>query len=383
MTKQKKVREPLFHVVKQDGVVWWKGLLIRAAAVVGALIICAVLVLLMTDVSPIKVVSAIFTGAIGPKGVNVLPLIQNTAILLCISLAVTPAFKMKFWNIGAEGQVLMGGLAAAACMICLRGKVPNAVLLLLIFVTGVLAGTVWAVIPALFKAQWGTNETLFTLMMNYAAMQIVSFFVVKWENPLNSGKIGIINGYGTEYMGAGWFPKLFGVNYLLNILIVAAVMMLVWVYMKYSKHGFEISVVGESENTARYVGINVKKVIVRTMAISGAICGLAGVLLVAGTHHTIAADTVGGDGFTAVMVSWMSKFNPFVMALVSFFISFLDMGAGGIATNLRLNKSLADIIIGILLFCIIGCEFFLNYRIVFNKKRGGREKKLPEKGGNE
>ena len=134
MTKQKKVREPLFHVVKQDGVVWWKGLLIRAAAVVGALIICAVLVLLMTDVSPIKVVSAIFTGAIGPKGVNVLPLIQNTAILLCISLAVTPAFKMKFWNIGAEGQVLMGGLAAAACMICLRGKVPNAVLLLLIFV---------------------------------------------------------------------------------------------------------------------------------------------------------------------------------------------------------------------------------------------------------
>ena len=381
MTKTtKKVREPLFHVVKQDGVVWWKGLLIRGGAVLGALVICTVLILLLTDVSPAKVLSAIVTGAIGPRGVNILPLIQNTAILLCISLAVTPAFKMKFWNIGAEGQTLMGGLAAAACMICLRGIVPNWLLIILIFIAGVVAGMLWAIIPAFFKAQWGTNETLFTLMMNYAAMQIVSFFVVKWENPLNSGKIGIINLRG-DYRHVGWLPEIFGVEYLLNIVIVVGVMFLVWGYMKYSKQGFEISVVGESENTARYVGINVKKVIIRTMAISGAICGLAGVLLVAGTHHTIAADTVGGDGFTAVMVSWLSKFNPFIMAGVSFFISFLEMGAGGIATNLRLNKSLADIIIGILLFFIIGCEFFLNYRIVFNKSFGSKKKDAIEKGG--
>ena len=379
---EKPKREPLFHVVKQDGVVWWKGLLIRGAAVLAALALCAVMVLVLTDISPVKVLSAIVEGAIGRNGVNVMTLFQNTAILLCISLAVTPAFKMKFWNIGAEGQALMGGLAAAACMICLRGLVPNGVLIILIFLAGLAAGMIWAVIPAFFKAQWGTNETLFTLMMNYAAMQIVSFFVVKWENPLNSGKIGIINRAGT-YKHAGWLPELFGVDYLLNILIVVGVMVLIWVYMKYSKQGFEISVVGESENTARYVGINVKKVIIRTMAISGAVCGLAGVLLVAGTHHTIAADTVGGDGFTAVMVSWLSKFNPFIMAGVSFFITFLGQGAGGIATRTGLNESLADIFIGILLFFIIGCEFFLNYRIVFNKNRGSKEKEISGKGGNE
>jgi len=364
----KKIREPLFHVVKQDGILWWKAWLIRLIAILAALLLCAGLILVLTDSSPAAVMKAMISGAIGPKGVNVPALFQAAAILLCVSLAVTPAFKMKFWNIGAEGQALMGGLAAAACMIGLRGKVPNAVLILLIFLAGVLAGILWGVIPAFFKAQWGTNETLFTLMMNYTAMQIVAFFVVKWENPKNSGKVGIINLRG-EHQGVGWLPDLFGQQYLLNILIVLAVMVLMWVYLKYSKQGFEISVVGESENTARYVGINVKKVIIRTMAISGAICGLAGVLLVAGTHHTIAADTVGGQGFTAVMVSWMAKFNPFVMAGVSFFIAFLEKGAGGIATQLMLNESLADIIIGILLFFIIGCEFFLNYRIVWNKNR--------------
>ena len=373
----KKVREPLFHVIKQDGVSWKRALLTRLIAVVAALLLCAALILILTDCTPLEVFESIFSGAIGVNGVNVMPLLQSTAILLCISLAVTPAFKMKFWNIGAEGQVLMGGLAAAACMITLRGKVPNGLLILLIFITGVIAGILWAVIPAFFKAQWGTNETLFTLMMNYAAMQIVSFFVIKWENPLNSGKVGIINQRG-EYKQAGWLPEIFGVDYLLNIIIVIAVMVLMWVYLKYSKQGFEISVVGESENTARYVGINVKKVIIRTMAISGAICGLAGVLLVAGTHHTIAANTVGGNGFTAVMVSWLAKFNPFIMAGVSFFIAFLEKGAGGLATNTVLNSSFADIIIGILLFFIIGCEFFLNYKVVFNKqklfaKKGGAE----------
>ena len=367
MKAEKKIQEPLFHVVKQVHIQPRKAWTIRAVAVVAALLVCAILILLMTDQTPVEVFESIIEGAIGIRGVNVMALLQYAAILLCISLAVTPAFKMKFWNIGAEGQVLMGGLAAAACMILLRGKVPNAVLILLIFVTGILAGMIWGIIPALFKAQWGTNETLFTLMMNYTAMQIVSYFVVKWENPKNSGKVGIINQRG-EFTQAGWLPKLFEVDYLLNILIVLMIMVLMWVYLKYSKQGFEITVVGESENTARYVGINVKKVIIRTMAISGAICGLAGVLLVAGTHHTIAANTAGGNGFTAVMVSWLAKFNPFIMAGVSFFIAFLEKGAGGLATNTGLNASFADIIIGILLFFIIGCEFFLNYRVVVNKQ---------------
>ena len=372
---QKKVREPLFHIVKQHTNGWKKPLIVRSCAVLIALIVCSAIIMIFTKRNPLEVFQALITGAIGTNGNGIMDLLQKAAILLCISLAVTPAFKMKFWNIGAEGQVLMGGLASAACMILLRGKVSNGVLIALIFVTGVLAGIIWAIIPAFFKAQWGANETLFTLMMNYCAMQIVSFFVVKWENPINSGKVGIINLRG-EHRGAGWLPDIFGQKYILNIIIVVLVMALMYFYLKYSKQGFEISVVGESENTARYVGINVKKVIIRTMAISGAICGLAGVLLVAGTHHTIAANTAGGNGFTAVMVSWLAKFNPFIMGGVAFFIAFLEKGAGGVATNTGLNASLADIIIGILLFFIIGCEFFLNYKVVINrplfpKKRKG------------
>ena len=377
MAKAKKHGEPLFHIIRQDTLGWKKPLLVRVIAILAAMIVSSVIIVIFTKRNPLDVFEALFIGAVGKNGNNVMDLLQKAAILLCISLAVTPAFKMKFWNIGAEGQVLMGALASAACMITLRGILPNWLLIVVIFITGIIAGMIWAVIPAIFKVNWGANETLFTLMMNYCAMKIVAFFIVKWENPINSGKVGIINLRG-EFRRVGWLPDIFGQPYVINILIVLGVTVLLYFYLKYSKQGFEISVVGESENTARYVGMDVKKIILRTMAISGAICGLAGVLLVAGTHHTIATNTAGGNGFTAVMVSWLSKFNPFIMAGVSFFIAFLEKGAGGVATNTGLNASLADIIIGIMLFFIIGCEFFLNYKIVINKKRVSAVK-----GGNE
>ena len=303
-----------------------------------------------------------FSGAFGtPRKMWILG--QNLAILLCISLAVTPAFKMRFWNIGAEGQVLAGGLAAAACMICLGDKVPNGLLIVLIVLSGIAAGAVWAGIPAIFKAKWNTNETLFTLMMNYVATQIVAYFIIIWESPKGSGQVGIIN-QSTE---AGWLPQIGSYKYLLTILVVAVLTVLVHIYLKYSKHGYEISVVGESERTARYVGIKVGKVIVRTMLLSGALCGIAGVLLVSGTDHTISTTIAGGRGFTAVMVSWLAKFNPISMILTSFLLVFLDRGAGEISTAFGLNQSFADILSGIIIFFIIGCEFFITYRLSFRK----------------
>lgn len=266
-----KVREPLFHIVKRDTLPWYQAWGIRAVAIVLALLLCALITTLCTHLNPIKVFGTMFSGAFGsPRKIWILG--QNLAILLCISLAVTPAFKMRFWNIGAEGQVLAGGLAAAACMICLGDKLPNGLLIVLIVIAGILAGAVWAVIPAIFKAKWNTNETLFTLMMNYVATQLVAYFIIVWESPKGSGKVGIIN-QSTE---AGWLPQIGGYKYLLTILVVAVLTVLVYVYLNYSKHGYEISVVGESERTARYVGIKVGKVIVRTMLLSGALCGIAG-----------------------------------------------------------------------------------------------------------
>lgn len=365
-----RVHEPLFQIVKRDGIAWYKAWLVRAVAIILALVIGSFVIVFLTGYNPLEVYSAMIDGAFGSSR-KIWNTLQKLAMLLCISLAVTPAFKMKFWNIGAEGQTLIGCLSAAACMIYFGDVLPSYVIIPTMFVACVVSGIVWAVIPAFFKAKFNTNETLFTLMMNYVAMQLVSFCIVFWENPKDSNSVGVIN----RTTHGGWLPEIFGQKYLLNIIIVAIITIIMYIYLKYSKQGYEISVVGESENTARYIGINVKKVIIRTMALSGAVCGAAGFLLVAGTDHSIRSDTVGGMGFTAIMVSWLAKFNPIVMALTSFLIVFLQVGAGAIATEFKLNKSVADILTGIILFFIIGSEFFVTYKIHFRHSSHKKEER--------
>ena len=355
-----KTKEPLIHISRRDVLPWYKSWGIRAIIIVVSLLVCALVTMLTTGENPLKVFAAVFEASFSSARRRWV-LLQNIAMLLCVSLAVVPAFKMRFWNLGGEGQILAGALATAACMICLKNVLPNWALIPVMIVCSIAAGAIWGVIPALFKAKWGTNETLFTLMMNYIAIQLVSFFIVVWEVPKGAGQIGIIN----QSTQIGWFPAIAGQKYLLNIIIVAILTVAMYIYMTYSKHGYEISVVGESVRTARYVGITVEKVIIRTMILSGALCGLTGLLLVGGTDHTLTTSISGGRGFTAVMVAWLAKFNPIWMVLTSFLLVFLDKGASDISTNFGLNKSFSDILTGIILFFIIGSEFFINYRISF------------------
>ena len=363
MTNQK---APLFHISKRRAMPWYLSWCVRLCAILLALVVCALVTTALTGENPIAVYKTMWTGAFGtPRKTWILA--QNVAILLCVSLAVTPAFRMRFWNIGGEGQVLMGGLASAACMILLGDKVPNALLIALMAVSSLALGALWGGIPAFFKAKWNTNETLFTLMMNYVATQLVAFFVILWEVPKGAGKIGIIN-QSTE---AGWLPQIGSYKYLLNIIVVALLTLFMYLYLTRTKHGYEISVVGESQRTARYVGIKVDRVIIRTMFLSGAICGLAGFLLVGGTDHTITTTIAGGRGFTAVMVSWLAKFNPLIMVLTSFLLVFLDRGAAEISTVFGLNHAFGDILTGIILFFIIGSEFFISYKLSF--RRQGKE----------
>ncbi|MCI5771390.1 MAG: ABC transporter permease [Clostridiales bacterium] len=361
-------REPLIHISKRGGLSWRRAWGVRAAAIVLALLACALICLVMTGQNPLQIYGAMFTGSFG-KARKTWVTMQDVAMLLCISLAVTPAFRMRFWNVGGEGQTLIGCLASAACMITLRDALPNWAVILCMLASSMLAGGIWGMIPAVFKAKWNTNETLFTLMMNYVATQLVAFFCVVWESPKGSGQIGIINP-NTEI---GWLPVIGGQKYLLNILVVAVLCVLVYIYLSSSKHGYEISVVGESERTARYVGIKVDRVIVRTMFLSGALCGLAGFLLTGGTNHTLTTTLVNGRGFTAVMVAWLAKFNPIWMILTSFLLVFLDRGAADISTKFGLNESFSDILTGIILFFIIGCEFFISYKINFRKPAAKEE----------
>lgn len=351
------IHEPLFHIAKRDALPLGKAIFIRAMAILTALIVCALVCFLIVKIDPIELYSTMFDGVFGTKR-RIWKFAKDTAVLLCFALAVTPAFKMKFWNIGAEGQVLVSCLASVACMFYIKDSIPTWALLVIMFFSSILAGSLWAFIPAICKAQWNTNETLFTLMMNYLAANLVSFFLIKWT-PDGSSSLGLL-----PY---GHLPQLLN-EYLLLIIVVVALTVGMYIYLKYSKHGYEISVVGESQKTASYIGISVKKVIIRTMIVSGAICGLAGFLIVAALDHSVTAESAGGLGFTAIMVAWLGKFNPFIMIITSCLMVFLDQGAARISTDLNISTAFPSIVIGLILFFIIGCEFFINYKIIFRQK---------------
>ena len=365
MANNNKHREPLMHIAKRDDLAGWKAWLIRLAAILIGFVISGIISTMLTGVRFGEVFPIMFKGVFGRllegKTTLLWRFLQQTAILLCLALAVTPAFRMRFWNCGAEGQALIGGLAAMICMIEIGNAVPEWLLLVLIVVSSVAAGALWGLIPALFQAQYKTNETLFTLMMNYVATQIVAYYVY-----ITGSGSGII-----QPVAAGNLPVIFDQKYLLNILVVVFLMVSMYIYLRYSKHGYEITVVGESQNTARYVGINVKKVIIRTMALSGAICGIAGMLMVAGTDHSINTNTMGGQGFTAIMISWLGQFNPFIMAGMSALVVFLQTGAAKIADTYFLNGSYADIVSGIVILFLVGCEFFIQFSVKFRHTKKG------------
>lgn len=340
---------------------------IRVASIVFALIVGGLL-LLALGYSPLKAYGTIIDGSLGSK-TFVRQTIKIAIPLLGCALAIAPCFKMHFWNIGAEGQITAGAIGATFFALKFGKTMPQLPLLLIMAVAAILCGGLWALIPAFFKAKWNTNETLFTLMMNYVATSIVACMTNIMRGQASS--LGTLN----KATKAGWLPVINGQRYTINIIVVLVLTFAMYAYLKYSKQGYEISVVGESENTARYAGINVSRVMIRTMLLSGAICGLCGFLVVAGKDQTISTTSAGGNGFTAIIVAWLAKFNTFYMMLISFLLIFLDRGASEIASAYSLNEYAADIITGIILFFILGSEFFINYRLVWRGHHDGKEGK--------
>nr|WP_326216391.1 ABC transporter permease [uncultured Oscillibacter sp.] len=364
MSQVKQHKEPLLRIAKRDTISHPKAWAIRIVAVLLSLVVSGLFIFAVTKLNPVQVYEAIFDGAFGTSRRSWVT-VRDSMMLLCIGVGLAPAFKMKFWNIGAEGQILIGGVITAGIMRFYGNALPTPALLVIMAVVSLLCGCLWGVIPAVFKAVWNTNETLFTLMMNYVAIQITSYCVAMWENPVGSNTVGVIN----QMTGYGWFPAVLGQSYGLNVILVLVLTVGMYIYLKHSKQGYEIAVVGDSENTARYAGINVRKVTIRTMAISGAICGLAGFIEVAGVSHTISTATAGGRGFTAIIVAWLAKFNTFVMILISFLLVFLQKGAVQIASQFNLNDYASNIITGIILFFILGSEFFINYRVILRGRK--------------
>lgn len=352
---------PLIRLAKRDAMPAAQMWAIRAAAFLFALVLGG-LVMMVTGANPFKGYATIVSGALG-KPTAVRQTVKFIIPLLGTALAIGPCFKMKFWNIGAEGQITAGATAATYFALFWADKLPSPVLLLVMALAGMVGGGIWALIPAFFKARWGTNETLFTLMMNYIIIGFVRYLQGgPWEKiPKGSQQIA-------QFDAAACLPKVFGVYAGWIIVLVLTVVM--FVYMRYTKQGYEIAVVGESENTARYAGMNVGRIIMRTMFLSGAISGLVGFMLASGANNTLYDGVAAGVGFTAITVAWLSQLNPFAMVAVSALLGVLQKGASTLQTRMAVPESVSDIITGIILFCMLGCEFFINYRMVF---RGSRE----------
>lgn len=348
-----KVREPLFHITKRDNITTKKSILIRVIAVFFSLLLLCIVCAIIGGEGIDVVLGALFDGNFGSER-KFWIMLQDTALLLGVSLALIPAFKMKFWNLGGNGQILIGCLMAVVCMKFFGGKIPDWSIWIIMTLLCVLSGAIWALIPAVFKAFFNTNESLFTLMLNYVAQFLVGYFVVTWSTsgsnvltPFDQGNLPVL-----------------GNQYVLTVIVIALSTVVMSIYLSKSKQGYELSVVGESQNTAKYVGINVRKVIIRTMAISGAMCGIVGLLLSGAIEHTMSESIAKNMGFTAIMATWLGHCNPVMVILTSFLITFLNRGMVSVRMELNLTSdAIGNVCIALAYFIIIASEFFITYKV--------------------
>ena len=351
-------KTPFLRLARRDGMEGWKSWCVRAGSIAAALLLGA-LVMGLAGADPIRAYGTIISGALGKK-TAIRQTVKIAVPLLGCALAIAPCFKMRFWNIGAEGQITAGAVAASYFALFWADRLPAPALLAVMGLAGAAAGGVWALIPAFFKAKWNTNETLFTLMMNYIIIGVVRWLQGgPWEGRKGSQII-------PQFAPEACLPKVLGVH--CGWIIVLALVVFMHVYMKYTKQGYEIAVIGDSVNTARYAGMNVGYIMMRTMFLSGAISGLVGFIVASGANNTLYDGVAGGVGFTSITVAWLSQLNAFAMVGISLLLAVLEKGAETLQTRMMVPTSISDIITGILLFCMLGCEFFINYRMIFRKK---------------
>ena len=354
------MKTPLIRLAKREGMdkrtVW----AIRVGSILLALLLGA-LVIAISGVNPFKAYGTIITGALGKK-TAIRQTVKIAVPLLGCALAIAPCFKMRFWNIGAEGQITAGAIAASYFALYWVGKVPSAVLLLIMGAAGAVAGGIWALIPAFFKAHWNTNETLFTLMMNYIIIGVVKWLQGgPWEAPPSGSQMI------AQFAGNAKLPSVLGVH--CGWIIVLVLTVLMFIYMRYTKHGYEIAVIGDSSNTARYAGMNVGRIMMRTMFLSGSISGLVGFIIVSGANHTLYDGVAGGVGFTAISVAWLAQLNPFAMIIIASMLAVLTKGSQTLNTRMQVPSTIADILTGFILLCMLGCEFFINYKISVRREK--------------
>jgi general nucleoside transport system permease protein len=346
----------MLRIIKRTDLTNTQAVSFRVIAVLFALLASGVFILILGH-NPLEVYSSMLKGSFG-SAYRFREAIIKTIPLVVTSLGIAVAFRMKFWNIGADGQIFMGAFAASFFALQFP-NIPRPVLLTLMIVAAMIGGGVWALVPAFFKAQFGTNETLFTLMMNYIALKWVTYLQYgPWKDPKATGFPKIPN-----FVDNAILPKVFGIHIGWIFALVLVVVMHIFIHK--TKRGYEINVIGESENTARYAGMNVKKIILASLFLSGGICGLTGMIQASAVNNTLSVQVTGGVGFTAIITTWLAQLSAPAIVIVSFLFAILVQGGSFIQTVFQIPQSAAQILQGMILFFVLGSEFSVQYKLIF------------------
>ncbi len=341
-----------------------RNIFTRIAAVIMALMLSALFIVFLGH-DPIKVYISMLEGSFGSV-YRFKETIISTIPLTITSLGILMAFKMKFWNIGAEGQMIMGAFVASYFALSYP-DMNRLALLTVMLIAGAIGGGLWALIPAYFKAKYGTNEVLFTLMMNYVALKWITYLQYgpwKDKNALGFPKI-------PNFTSNAVLPEFLGVH--IGWIIALVLTAVIYIFIHYTKKGYEINVIGESENTGAYAGMNVRSIILEAMFIGGALAGIAGMIQASAVSGTLSVEVTGGVGYTAIIVTWLSGLSAPLIVVVSFLFAILIQGGSYIQTAFQIPQSAAQILQGMILLFVLGSEFFVKYQIIFKNNRIKKE----------
>ncbi|MBS3789001.1 ABC transporter permease [Candidatus Bipolaricaulota bacterium] len=327
-------------------------------ALLGAFLVASI-VFWAYGVNPIQAYIVLFSGAFG--GIyEISETVRRAIPLMLAGVGLVVAFRAKFWNIGAEGQLLLG--ATAATWVALFSPFPDFLLIPGMFFFGFLGGALWGLVPAILKSKLGINDVITTLMMNYIAINLILFLVQgpwkgkhQWGFPYTdkfpeSAQLGTIAGTNVH-----WITLIVG--------IISAV--LIYFFINKTTPGFEIRVLGSSPSAGRFAGMSYVKTSLLVMAISGGLAGLAGVGEVAGIHHMLRnpSELSLGYGYTAIIVAWLARENPIAVIMTSLFFGAILAGGDTIKISLGLPFQITDVFSGLILFFLIGSEILMGYKI--------------------
>lgn len=350
----------MIQLIKRDGINRSTSIRVRTISILLSLLAISIF-LLALNFNPLEVFGGILKGSFG-SAYRIKSTIIKAIPLIITGVGISIAFRMKYWNIGAEGQIFMGAFGAALIAYKFQA-LPKFPLLILMFITAVLLGGLYALISGLLKVYFNANETIITLMLNYIALKFITYLQFgPWKDKRAMGFPKMPN-----FPEKAILPQFGGIH--IGIIIAVIVVIAAYIFIKHTKKGYEIAVLGESENTARYAGIRINKTILLAVFLSGALCGLTGFIQASAVSQTLSVEVTGGVGYTAIIVAWLSNLSgPIIFATSVLFAALLE-GSSFIQTAFGIPNAVASVMQAFILFFILGSEIFIKYKPIIRKRR--------------